>query len=154
SKFAPQMEQCGIGDAVPIDLDPGSAHTQGPSASADQARFSLAGFGQGDVFVSTLQMALVAEAVANNGVILQPHVAASIQDASGKTVQPIGATPWKTCMSPQTAAALNQMMVAVVDHGTGTAAQIPGVAVAGKTGTAQNGTADQHLAPHAWFIAF
>ena len=57
-------------------------------------------------------------------------------------------------MSPATAAALTQMMVAVVDHGTGTAAQIPGVTVAGKTGTAQNGGADAHLAPHAWFIAF
>jgi peptidoglycan glycosyltransferase len=148
--FVPQMEQCGIHSAIPIDLSPGSATSTGPTATSEKPRFALAGIGQGEVATTPLQMALIAAAVANGGVIKEPHVMQEIQDSQGKTVETFQAKDWRTCMSSNTAAALKDMMVDVVDHGTGTQAQIDGVQVAGKTGTAQNGTPT----PHAWFIAF
>jgi peptidoglycan glycosyltransferase len=74
-----------------------------------------------------------------------------IRDSNDKLVRRIDPTPWMTATTPQVAAAVTQMMVNVVKNGTGTAAQIPGVTVAGKTGTAQNAP---NQSPHAWFVAF
>jgi penicillin-binding protein A len=81
-----------------------------------------------------------------------PHMTARIVDAEGRTVQTIGAHVQSVVMKPATAAALTGMMEAVVNEGTGTTAQIPGVQVAGKTGTAETqiGTAINNV----WFIAF
>jgi penicillin-binding protein A len=149
--FAPQMEQCGINQAPPIDLVPAAADSVGPTTGADRARFALAGIGQGDVFTTPLEMALVAEGIANGGVIRAPHVVSEIRNSDGETVQTIQPEDWTTCMQPTTAAALTNMMVQVVERGSGTEAQINGVAVAGKTGTAQTAPGES---PHAWFIAF
>jgi peptidoglycan glycosyltransferase len=149
--FAPAMAQCGINSAPPIDLEPAAVESVGPRAGEDNARFALAGIGQGDVFTSPLQMALVAEGIATGGVIREPHVVQEIRNSDGQTVRTIDPKDWTTCMQPTTAAALTNMMVEVVNQGTGTAAQMDGVQVAGKTGTAQ--TTDG-AAPHAWFIAF
>ncbi|HEX9506087.1 MAG TPA: penicillin-binding transpeptidase domain-containing protein, partial [Acidimicrobiia bacterium] len=150
-QFPPAMSACGINNTPPIDLDPGAEASAGPLAGADRPRFALAGIGQGDVFVTPLQMALVAAGIANGGTEMKPHVVSEIQDADGATLATISPEPWKTCMSASTAAALKTMMVQVVERGTGTLAQIPGVAVAGKTGTAQT---QPGKPPHAWFIAF
>jgi peptidoglycan glycosyltransferase len=156
-QFAPVMNHCGVGSgdlsiAPPIDLEPGAAGSIGPAADAPDARFALAGIGQGDVAVTPLEMALVAAGVANGGVIMEPHVALQITNSNSKVIQTIDPKPWTTCMTPPTAQAVTAMMVENVEHGTATAAQIPNVQVAGKTGTAQTGIEGQ--APHAWFVAF
>src|SRR4029079_1757410 len=64
--FAPAMEQCGINSTPPIDLSPAAEESVGPLVGADNARFALAGIGQGDVATTPLQMALIAEGIANN----------------------------------------------------------------------------------------
>jgi peptidoglycan glycosyltransferase len=110
------------------------------------------GIGQDKLQVTALQMAEVAAAVANHGRLMAPHLTDRIVDAEGRTVQRLGPQLQALVMKPSTAAAVTSMMVAVVNEGTGTPAQIPGVQVAGKTGTAETqiGTAINNV----WFIAF
>ncbi|HYV59616.1 MAG TPA: penicillin-binding transpeptidase domain-containing protein [Acidimicrobiia bacterium] len=153
NEFVPGMEKFGIGSAPPLDVAPGAATSVGPAPGSfqqNQPLFAFAGIGQGDVAVTPLQMALSASAVANNGQIMQPHVADRITDSDDNTVKTIDPKPWRTAMTPQVASTVTTMMQSVVEGGTGTAARIPGVSVAGKTGTAQN----QQGAPHAWFVGF
>jgi peptidoglycan glycosyltransferase len=152
-QFVPGMEGFGIYSAPPLDVSPGAAQSGGPppgSFRQNQPQFAFAGIGQGDVFVTPLEMVLAASAVANDGQIMRPHVGDRITDADDNSVKTIAAKPWKTAMSPEVAATMTTLMVSVVEGGTGTAARIPGVSVAGKTGTAQNETG----APHAWFVGF
>jgi penicillin-binding protein A len=110
------------------------------------------GIGQDKLEVTPLQMAQVAAAVANHGRLMTPHLTARIVDTDGRTVQTIKPHLQSVVMKPSTAAAVTSMMEAVVNEGTGTAAQIPGVRVAGKTGTAETqiGSAINNV----WFIAF
>jgi peptidoglycan glycosyltransferase len=110
------------------------------------------GIGQDKLEVTPLQMAEVAAAVANGGRLMVPHLTERIVDAEGRTVQRISPRVQSVVMKPSTAKAVTSMMEAVVNEGTGTSAQIPGVQVAGKTGTAETqiGTAINNV----WFIAF
>jgi peptidoglycan glycosyltransferase len=108
-------------------------------------------FGQDKLLVTPLQMALVAAAVANGGTIMEPHLVKKVTAPGGGTVVKVKPQVWKHAMKPSTAASLNEMMQAVVTGGTGTAAQIPGIKVAGKTGTAETGNNPYY---DAWFIFF
>jgi len=110
------------------------------------------GIGQDKLEVTPLQMAEVAAAVANHGTLMVPHLTGRIVDSEGRTVQTISPRVQSVVMKPSTAAAVTSMMEAVVNEGTGTTAQIPGVQVAGKTGTAQ--TQLGNAINNAWFIAF
>jgi len=94
-------------------------------------------FGQERMQVTPLQMAMVAAGIANGGVVMRPFVVEKITEPGGSTVSQTRPHVLSRAVSPQTAAELTQMMQAVVQAGTGTAAQIPGVPVAGKTGTAE-----------------
>ena len=109
--------------------------------------------GQFDVRVTPLQMAVVAAAVADGGVVMRPYVVDSVVTPDLRVVD--RTVPQRLRDQPavtaQTAAYLNQMMQKVVSSGSGVRAQIPGIAVAGKTGTAQNA---EGKPPHAWFIGF
>jgi len=110
------------------------------------------GIGQDKLQVTPLQMAEVAATVANRGTLMVPHLTARIVNPEGGTVQTISPRVQSVVMRPSTAAAITGMMEAVVREGTGTPAQIPGVQVAGKTGTAETqvGNANNNV----WFIAF
>ena len=110
------------------------------------------GIGQDKLRVTALQMAEVAAAVANRGRLMIPHLTDRIVDPEGRTVQRIAPRLQSVVMKPSTATAVTSMMEAVVNEGTGENARIPGVQVAGKTGTAETeiGTAINNV----WFIAF
>ncbi|HEY3830025.1 MAG TPA: penicillin-binding protein 2 [Solirubrobacteraceae bacterium] len=110
------------------------------------------GIGQDKLRVTPLQMAEVAAAVANRGKLMVPHLTSRIVDPEGRTVDEIAPRVQSVVMKSSTATAITGMMEAVVTEGTGTAAQIPGVQVAGKTGTAE--TQIGNAINNVWFIAF
>ncbi len=111
------------------------------------------GIGQGGLRVTPLQMAMVAAAVANHGRLMVPHMTAKVVDQDGRTVETITPQLMVQVMSSQTAAAVTQMMSKVVEEGTGTPAQLGGISVAGKTGTASVGLPGSNLT-QPWFIGF
>jgi len=101
--------------------------------------------------VNPLQMALIASAVANGGVMPQPKLVTEIRDSQGRVAREFRDRTIGQAISQGTAAALTQMMIAVVNEGSGYRAAISGIQVAGKTGTATNG---EGRPPNAWFTAF
>lgn len=116
----------------------------------DPAALAQSGIGERDVRATPLHMAMVAAAVANQGGVSNPYLVKRIFDADGNTVDETEPLPLGRAMAPATASVLSQMMERVVTEGTGRQAAVPGVRVAGKTGTAE-GAGD---GPHAWFIGF
>jgi penicillin-binding protein A len=110
------------------------------------------GGAEGQIQVTPLQMALVASAVANGGTLMRPRLTDRIVGTDGRVEEQITPAPQSRVMKPETAAALTEMMSRVVEEGTGTAAALSGVAVAGKTGTAEVGV-DASL-NQVWFIGF
>jgi peptidoglycan glycosyltransferase len=125
-------------------------HAVSPTSKyVDLGRMSI---GQGGLQATPLQMAQVAAAVANGGKLMKPHLTTRVVDRDGRTVQTVSPKLQSTVMKPSTAAAVTDMMVGVVQSGTGTKAAIPGIQVAGKTGTAETefGTKINDV----WFIGF
>jgi peptidoglycan glycosyltransferase len=111
------------------------------------------GIGQDKLQVPALQMAQVAAAVANGGTLMKPHIGDRFVDSDGRTTKRIEPEVQSEVMSEDTAAAVTQMMVSVVENGTGTAAQVSGMSVAGKTGTAET-EVGANQKNNLWFIGF
>jgi peptidoglycan glycosyltransferase len=119
-----------------------------PATQVDPGRLA---FGQETLAVTPLQMAMVASTVANGGVAMDPQVLDRVVDPGGKTIVHVHPKELRRVMSKQTASEITSMMVAAVNDGTGGAAAIPGISVAGKTGTAETGTSGINT---TWFICF
>lgn len=141
-----------VGFNEPLQFDVGTEASTYPDVPDDNAPFrAYAAIGQGDAAATPLQMALLAATVANDGEVPRLRLVREVIDSGGGIVQRTDPETTGQAMSAQTAQEITDMMVAVVESGTGIAAQIPGVKVAGKTGTAQTVEGQN---PHAWFIAF
>ncbi len=107
--------------------------------------------GQGFTLVTPIQLARLLAAVANGGRLVTPHIVTEVTSPQGEMLLRIAPPAAGTIhVSPQTLAVLRSGLVAVVTHGTAASIQIPGLAVAGKTGTAEN----PHGRPHAWFAGY
>jgi cell division protein FtsI (penicillin-binding protein 3) len=133
-----RLRALGIGRKSGIDL-PGEAagifkskgqFVRYPIESATTA------FGQG-VSMTPLQLVRFHSALANGGYLVQPHIATKIKNSQGEVIWNPELTPPKRIFSEESVRTVRQMMVQIVESGTGTAAKIPGYEIAGKTGTAQ-----------------
>lgn len=147
--MADQAEAFGFNDTSLEDLG-GQAESLYPR-DMDQPQTALSGIGQASVTATPLQMAMVAAAIANDGDVMRPYVVDEVRAANLSVLDRTDPQSISEAISDTTAEELTTMMVATVDSGTATPAQIPGIKVAGKTGTAQS-TADRP--PYAWFVSF
>lgn len=160
------MERFGFNATPAIDLPEDEVQESGvwdleneeiltASDPVDLARLAI---GQERLLTTPLQMALVTAAVANGGEQMKPRIWKRVIDPEGRVVEEMNPSTYSEPISEETAAALTTAMEGVVREGTGTNADIPGIAVAGKTGTAETpgnkacgGGADEN---QAWFIGF
>lgn len=117
----------------------------------DEAQLMLSSFGQFDVRVTPLQVAMISSAIANGGVLMAPTIVDSVLARDLSPLAPFTPVEYSTPIDPDTAELLRDMMVAGVSDGVASGARIPGVAVAGKTGTAENGEGQPYT---LWFTGF
>jgi peptidoglycan glycosyltransferase len=120
---------------------------------SDAAAVGMSSMGQKDVAVTPLQNAMVAAAIANAGVVMQPYLVDHIQGPDLSDVSTTEPQQQQRAVSPQVAAKLTDLMVAA-EKFTQQQGAIPGVQIASKTGTAEHGTDPRNTPPHAWYIAF
>jgi peptidoglycan glycosyltransferase len=150
-RFLEYAQRFGLDSQPSFDLPVSVSHVRTPGEAFNNVDLASTAFGQGGLHLTPLQMLMVAEAQANGGAIPRPILVKKISAPDGTTVQ---TAPYGTLYRPESATTASQVrdaMVQVVAQGSGFNAQIPGVAVAGKTGTAETGDGRP---PHAWFICF
>jgi penicillin-binding protein A len=152
------MERLGFFADPPIDLPEDDLNGSGPRAGgrlidADDDRVDIGrlGIGQDRLLVTPLQMAMVAAAVANGGELMEPRITDDVVDRDGRKSDDVDPERLSRVMSEDSARQVRDMMAKVVEEGSGTAAALSGVRVAGKTGTAE---VREQCPNQAWFIGF
>lgn len=142
-----QSEKFGFNNSFDIPLN---AATSVFPEDLDAAQTAMAAIGQFDVRATVMQMAMVTAAIGNRGVVMEPYLVAQKRGPDLAVLEATTPTEFGRAVTPQVAAQLRDMMVTVVEQGTGARAQISGVSVGGKTGTAERGEGQR---PHAWFVS-
>jgi penicillin-binding protein A len=118
----------------------------------DAAQTALSGFGQGSVTSTPLQMAMVSAGIANGGNVMRPYIVDEVRSPELDVLDKTDPQVLSRAVSASTAEELKEMMVSTVTNGTASPGAIPGVSVAGKTGTAESGR--DNVPPYAWFVSF
>lgn len=151
--LAAQADAFGFGDSlsIPMPVTPSYFPTEIGGLPLDGAQTALSAIGQLDVRVTPLQVALNSAAIANGGKLMTPYLIKQVRTPDLSVAFSADPSVLANPIDAATAHDLRDMMIGVVQSGTGTSAQIPGVQVAGKSGTAET---VKGAAPHAWFTAF
>jgi peptidoglycan glycosyltransferase len=136
---------------IPFDLpiEPSRVSVT-PGFLDDPLAVAETAFGQGELLVSPLQMALVAAGVANGGEIMRPYLVSSLSSPDGETLRETQPQGWRRGADVETARQIAGLMITAVENGALGNAFVPGYTIGGKTGTAETGSGN----PHAWFIGF
>lgn len=148
-KLAKTMQQVGMQDPSHFELET-SMNAIYLAKGATESELVETSIGQGRTGVTPLYMAMLASAFANDGMMMRPYIVDHVVYPDGSVGKETVPEKLLEICSPEEAAILTEMMTGVVNHGTGGAAAISGVTVAGKTGTAENATGNDH----SWFIGF
>jgi penicillin-binding protein A len=151
-KLAEYAKRFGIGRVPAVDLPAAKGQLSNSGTLDRPTLVADTSYGQGELLTSPLQMAMVAATVANHGVQVQPHYVTEIRDPNGGILRVIGGGTADQVIRADTAAKLTAYLVAAVEAPGAFAfgAKIPGVHVAGKTGTAETPSGS----PHGWFVGF
>lgn len=158
-RLVDEAAEFGFGASIPFDLPTAisrvtSGDGNAPGGFEGDTELASAAFGQGETFVTPLQMALVASTVANDGVLMRPRVVTALTgEAPG--ARTIGPSEWRRVLGEDDARAIQAAMQAAVEGRLGRqftpGAAVDGVPTAGKSGTAELGGQGE---PHSWFIGF
>ncbi|MGH8776956.1 MAG: peptidoglycan D,D-transpeptidase FtsI family protein [Jiangellaceae bacterium] len=145
-----QAERFGF-NSTPLTADDLNAAESVFPLDPDPPQTALSAIGQFDVRATPLQMAMVSAAIANDGDLMDPYLVQEVRAPDLELLDQTEPRVLSWAVSTETAQEITDMMVNVVDRGTGENAQIDGVQVAGKTGTAESAP---ERPPYAWFTSF
>lgn len=124
-----------------------------PTKNRNSVEIAWSGAGQSQVAATPLHMCMVAAAVANDGVMMEPRLLQSVDSPAGVNRLQFSAKVYRRALSTQTASILDGYMKKVVTSGTGTASRVTGLAVAGKTGSAESASGGE-ATTHAWYVGY
>lgn len=133
-----------------LGIDMPSAASRFPD-ELDEAQTALSSIGQFDVAASPLQMLMVTAAIANNGTMMRPYLVKEVTSRDLRVLESLSPTELTKPISESSAVQLQEMMVATVEDGTGTPAQVDGMTIGGKTGTAESSPDRPN---YAWFVGY
>lgn len=143
-----QAERFGFGNTIKIPL---TATASVYPSNMDDAQTGLSAFGQFDVRVTPLQVAMVTAAIANGGSMMRPYLVENVLSSNLAILASTSPSEYGRPVNETTAASIKEMMIEAVSHGVSGNGAIKGVVVAGKTGTAQNGKDEPYT---LWFTGF
>lgn len=158
-KLVEYQKKFGLYEKPPLELPADEIKASGryvdgglasPGSRLDPVQNAWMAIGQENVQVTPLMMAMIAQAIANGGKEMRPYVIDSITDYNGTIIKQTSPEQWKEPIQPGTAAQLKDMMVKVINEGTGRRARSSQIQIAGKTGTAEV----EGRGPNAWFVGF
>lgn len=124
-----------------------------PTQNRNQFEIATSGIGQSAIVASPLHMCMVAAAIANEGVMMEPRLLLRVDSDAGQNREVLESKIYRTATTPENAAVLTDYMRAVVKSGTGKRAAADGLTICGKTGSAES-SMDGHDVTHGWFVGF